>query len=72
MGRMLVKDPDRESLRSIVLVEPDEILPDHLQAAVPKLRKRGWIKTIEHSDGNYIMLTERGRTIALEVFKIHD
>ena len=52
-----------QALRRVAAVPPDTPLPDDLQAEVPTLQKLGWLKIIEHSDGDYVVPSEKGHEV---------
>lgn len=52
---------DKKALLSIAQTLPDGVFADHVQAAIPRLQRRGWLLVIEHSDGHYVDLTDLGR-----------
>ncbi len=48
-------------LAAIVYGEPDSRLHPILSAAVPELKRRGWLQVRGCSDGNYVEITAAGR-----------
>ncbi len=60
-GRQLRDRLDRKALQSIARTGPDQPLPTDAERAVPRLRDRGWLRIVPHSDGDYVVLTDRGR-----------
>ncbi len=54
---------DRLALGAIAKGLPDSDLGPVLSAKVPRLVSRGWLQICEHSDGDYVRLTDQGRAI---------
>jgi len=59
-ARRYMERLDRGFLRSIARTSPDQRFASHIQAAIPRLQRRGWLKIVRHSDGDYVLLTDRG------------
>ena len=55
----------KQNLESIANGAPDSKLGPFLSAAVPELKRRGWLRVRGCSDGNYVEITAAGKA-ALE------
>ena len=49
----------KKQLVRIVGVSPDRRIP--LEIDVRALARRGWLRIVEHSDGDYVLITKAGR-----------
>ncbi len=49
------------TLAAIADGEPDSKLGSFLSAAVPELKRRGWLQVLGCSDGDYVEITAAGR-----------
>ncbi len=50
-------------LAAIVDGEPDSKLGPFLSAAVPELKRRGWLRVRGCSDGDYVEITAAGKAV---------